>query len=192
MVVKKELQKAVLNELLKSEQLMDLAQIRKEFLQWLEQLPFPGNSETESWEDHIREFPAKSGEEQLESGLRVRLNLPLQTKENRYLLSILESLAPTSRNVYIISVHVNWKDNEWQLQKNVEESYTGYFDDAPKASHAIWAQNFIPGELGHALNSCVIAILGHELIRQPQQPNPDKISPKPLPVSVSFPKQSDD
>ncbi|MEA2031199.1 MAG: hypothetical protein U9N55_06355 [candidate division Zixibacteria bacterium] len=192
MVIKKELKDAVFNELQKYEPLMDLAKVRKELLDWLQQLPFPGNPDTESWEDNIREFPAQPEDEQLESGIRVRLSLPLLTKENRYLLSIMESLTPSSRNVYIVTVHVNWKDDEWQLQKNVEESYTGHFNDTPKARHAIWAQNFKQDGLGDALTNCALAILGHELIKQPQSDASDKAMLNPLPTKVSFPKSEDD
>ncbi|MBU8934481.1 MAG: hypothetical protein KOO62_10805 [candidate division Zixibacteria bacterium] len=191
MAVSKELKDAVLGELQKGQPLMNLELVRQELLKWLEHLPIPDNSENETWEQRLREFPAEPEDVGLESGLRIRLSLSLRTKENRYQLSILESLMPTSREVHIVCVHVNWKDTEWQLQKNVEQCYAGNFDDAPKASHTVWAQNFVLGQLGDALAACALAIFGNELINDQSQ-DEDKNLCNPLPVSVNFPKPSDD
>ncbi len=165
--------------------LMDVEAMRLEMLDWLAQFKAPESAGISSWEDAIRVSPTAEGDERLTSGVTIRLALPLYTRQNRYMVSVLESFARGSREVYIVTAHVNWKTDEWWRQKNVEQSYKGSFDDVLKARHTVWAQTFRAGELREALTACAIAILSHELVGVP----PEKTGGEP--VKHAFPMKLD-
>jgi hypothetical protein len=144
--------------------LMDVDLVQKDLLEWLAELRFPVSSGWYSWEDCVKlNYPTEE-EEAAEQGHRIRISLTLQTKVNHYLILLIENLAPDSRGVYIASVHVKWRKEEWQMQRFTDASYRGEFADIPKARHTLWAQNFRMGELHDALNACAVAILSHELV----------------------------
>ena len=155
--------KAVLDELKKREPLMDIESIRSELLDWLEQMPFPDYPDVDGWIKCIRAFPADEGEQESGTGLRIRLAVRLFTSHNRYIISVMESLDPGSRGVYILTAHVNWKEKERKKQMMIDRGYIGHFDDVLKARHTIWAQTVRQGELHEGLNACAAAILGNEL-----------------------------
>lgn len=184
--------KALLKKHLEKEQpLMDISEIKKDFLEWLSQVKFPPYPNATSWENCLRVFPPAKDEQELDSGRRVRLVLPLQTKENLYAISIIENLEPSNRGVYTLTVHVNWKQDEWHKQKIVEIGYKGEFIDAPKARHTIWAQTVRPGFLWEGLNACAIAILGNELVGStPIRSKGESIHRPPLSNTV-FPRSDD-
>ena len=171
---------------------MDLEAVKKELLKWLAELKLPSGSSAESWKNLVQEFPPQTAEKDLTSGLRVRLALPLCTKENRYLISIMECLEPDSQGVYIISAHVNWKADELMMQKLVDEGYHGRFNDLLKAKHTLWAQTFRPKGLPEALNSCAIAILTNELVARPESRLRVETIPHSQPPSPRFPKPVDE
>ena len=123
--------------------------------------------------------------------MRVRLAVRLNTKAHRYLIAILESLDPNSRGVDFISVYVNWKEDEYRFQQVVESSYAGHFDGTLKAKHTLWAQTFRRRELLDALNSCAVAILGHELIAPRTDETLDTVKHRPGEIP-SFPEPLDD
>ena len=189
MPVSKEVKEAVLNELQKDEPLMDIEGIKQELLDWLAQIPFPAYPGAVCWEDCLQAFPAAPDEKQQKSGISIRLTLPLYTRENKYLIAIMESLDPASRGVYFLSVHANWKSNERCLQKALEEAYTGLFDDALKAKHAIWVQTFQKGELHEALNGCALAILGQELVGESYTEKEGESVEQVYPTIVRFPRR---
>ena len=155
---------AIIQQHQKSLPLMDVEKIRQEFLEWLRQLRCPVGSNGTSWGDSLRVYPPEEGDKLLDSGVRIRLALTLRTAGNSYVLSILECLAPDSREVYILCAHVNWQEGEKRLQKSLDEVYAGSFEDVLRARHTIWAQTFRESELAGALNSCALAVLGHELV----------------------------
>jgi len=168
---------------------MDIDKIKQEFIDWLAQLRFPGNPGAAYWEDCVRVFRSDPKEELPKTGLLVRLALRLYTTENRYLIAIMECLDPESNGVNILTTHVNWKNEEWQMQKTVDEGYTGKFIDMLRPKHTIWAQTIREGELREGLNSCAIAILGNELISEPQtQTSGEPIDPR-YPLRTRFPAQ---
>ncbi len=167
MPVSQKVKDAVLTELQKSEPLMDVEAIKKEFLEWLASLPLPSSSSVKQWEECLRLYPSTPEERHLTSGVRVRLSLPLYTHTNKYLIVIMESLTPASRGIYFLSAHVNWQEKEWRRHKALEELYHGKSEDSLKAIHTIWAQTFRQGELAEALNDCAKAMLGHELVGKP-------------------------
>ena len=189
MPVSKEVKEAVLNELQKDEPLMDIEGIKQELLDWLAQIPFPAYPGAACWEDCLQAFPAAPEEKQQKSGISIRLTLPLYTRENKYLIAIMESLDPASRGVYFLSMHVNWKSNEWRLQKALEEVYTGQFDDALKAKHTIWAQTFQQKQLHEALNGCALAILGQELAGESCTEKEGESVEQVYPTIVRFPRR---
>jgi hypothetical protein len=158
----------VVEELVQYQPLMPVEVIRQEFLNWLQHLRFPFRSEPSSWDDSLRVIRADADDEKLISGRRIRLALCLFTRTNRYLISVLENLAPSARGVYTVAVHVDWTREEWHKQRRVDTTYCGGFDDALRARHVIWAEPFRQGGLGHALDAVALAILGHELIGRPQ------------------------
>lgn len=168
MPVSNEVKSAVKKELLKNEPLMDLSVIKSDLLRWLEQWPIPGGADG-GWEQLVHEFPAASEDAKADKGACIRLTVRLNTSSNRYMIALLESLDPQSRGVYFATVHVNWKEDEYRQQEAVEQSYAGQFDGMLKAKHNLWTQTFRAHELHKALNSCAIAILGHELTRQPEK-----------------------
>lgn len=192
MPVSEEVKSAVKNELLKGEPLMDLPAFKKDLLSWLEQLPAPGDSDS-GWEKQVHEFPAEPDDAKADNGTRIRLAVRLATSVNRYMIALLESLDPQSRGVYFATVHVNWKEDEYRKQEAVEQSYAGQFDGLLKAKHNLWTQTFQMHELHKALNSCAIAILGHELAKQPQ-PQAEKVErvPHDIIAPPQFPKTVED
>lgn len=187
MPVSKEAKEAVLNQLRKDEQLMDIEGTKQELLDWLAQISFPAYPGAACWEDCLQAFPAAPEEKQQKSGISIRLMLPLYTRENRYLIAIMESLDPASRGVYFLSAHVNWKSNERCLQKALEEAYTGQFDDALRPKHTIWVQTFQKGELHEALNGCALAILAQELVGEARTDNEGEPVERVCPGAVRFP-----
>ena len=191
MPVSKEVKDAVKRDLLRKQPLMDLPVLKKVLLEWLMQWNRPDNPNSNNWNDLVQEFPADPGDNELTSGTRMRLVVRLATSENRYLIAILESLDPNSRGVYFISVFVNWKEDEYRFQHVVESSYAGHFDGTLKAKHTLWAQTFRQRELLDALNSCAVAILGHELIVPPIDETPDMVKRRPGEIP-SFPEPLDD
>ncbi len=86
-------------------------------------------------------------------------------------------------------MHVNWKSNEWRLQKALEEVYTGQFDDALKAKHTIWAQTFRQWQLHEALNGCALAILGQELAGESCTEKEGESVEQVYPTIVRFPRR---
>lgn len=171
--------------------LLDLDAVKTELFQWLAELKLPAEAEVSSWEELVREFPAEL-EDKERTGVRVRLALGLCTKENRYLISIMECLDVDSRGVYLISAHVNWKADELKIQKKVDEGYLGHFDDVLRAKHALWAQTFRLQEFTDALGRCAIAILGHELVHRPDQLIDVESIVQPRVASPSFPEPTDE
>lgn len=163
--------------------LMDVEAVKTDLLDWLVELKLPSGCKAASWADLIHVFPADPEDVKQTSGVRVRLALQLNTRQNKYLVSVMECLNRDSRGVYLISVHVNWRVPERQVQKLIDENYRGHFDDVLRARHTLWAQTFRPEELGEALGSCVKAILSNELVAaKPQEPESEPIKhPRGLP-----------
>jgi len=163
--------------------LMDVEAVKADLLGWLAELKLPSGCKAASWADLIHVFPANPEDIKQTSGVRVRLALQLNTRQNKYLVSVMECLNRDSRGVYLISVHVNWRVPERQVQKLIDENYRGHFDDVLRARHTLWAQTFRPEELGEALGSCVKAILSNELVAaKPQEPELEPIKhPQGLP-----------
>ncbi len=172
--------------------LMDIAAARKELLEWLAPLRLPAGVEAVSWEDLIQQIPTHPEEEKESTGLRVRLALRLCTREHRYLISIMECLDPDSRDVYTVSTHVDWKSDERQMQKLVDEGYRGQFDDLLRARHTLWAQTFREKQLGSALNCCATAILANEMVAEPDQKLKAEAVPRLQSSSPRFPKPIDE
>ena len=178
---------ALKKELLKALPLMDVETIKAEFLDWLEELHFPANPHATGWIDCLKVNPPTAEEHKLSEGRRIRFSLNLHTSQYHYLIAIIESYAPDSRETYMVSVHVRMKQEEWQMQRLVESQYGGEFADIPKARHTIWAQTFRKGGLGEALNACAKAILGHEL-HPPGEAHQDGTPvPHSIPKIISFP-----
>ncbi|MFH2047924.1 MAG: hypothetical protein ABIJ12_00615 [bacterium] len=187
---KEQIAEALLTELQKDLPLMDVPGIKVEMMEWLKQLPLPKGTKAEDWDQLIREFPSSNNEKELYEGFRIRLSLKVNTTSNHYIISIIESLTPSSRNKYIIAVYSGWKKDEWVLQKQIEEKYKGRFDDIISPKNIIWVQNFEAGGLHEALTSCAIAILGHELCEGNEK---SKITPisHPLPSNFTYPEKSE-
>ena len=144
--------------------LMNVEATWAELVGWLAEMKLPPGCQVTTWESLIKTFPGKPEEISETAGVRIRLALPLATKENKYLIAVLECLEPDSRGNYLISVYVNWKAPERQMQKLVEEGYQGHFDDVLRGRHTLWAQTFRTGELAGALDCCAKAILSNELV----------------------------
>ncbi len=178
---KEQIADALLTELQKDLPLMDVSLVKSELEVWLEQLPLPASSNAKNWNELIKVFPANENEKELHQGLRMRLSLKLNTPSNNYIISIIESLVPSSRDNYIIIVYAGWKKDEWILQKQIEELYKGVFDESIRTQHIIWAQNFTERTLDQALNSCAVAILGNEI-------NTDKTSTEKKPINHPMPE----
>lgn len=171
--------------------LMDVDATKTELACWLAEMKLPPGCQAATWENLIKAFPNKPEELNETTGVRMRLALPLVTKENKYLIAVLECLDPDSRGNYLIGVYVNWKAPERQMQKLVEESYRGHFDDVLRGRHTLWAQTFHAGELADALNCCAKAILSNELVSRPEaRPECEKIK-IPSPTAARFPKPED-
>ncbi len=147
---------------------MDVEKVRQGVLDWLRQIKYPSGSTGSSWEEQLTVYPSDEGDKKLESGVKIRLALTLRTAQNSYVLTIMECLAPDSREVYILSAYANWKETEKRFQKSLDKGYLGRFEDVLRARHTIWAQTFRESELPEALNSCALALLGNEL----QAPGP--------------------
>nr|MBN2276622.1 hypothetical protein [candidate division Zixibacteria bacterium] len=190
MPLDKKVQEALAKKLRQEMKLMDVEEVKKDLVEWLEQIPFPNYPGAASWADCIKTFPAKPEEQQMESGMRLRVNFRLYTDDNEYLVSFLESLNPNSRGKYILTVHVNWQKQEKQIQEQLETIYFGKFDDGLKAKHTIWAQTIEKEQIRAALDSCAIAILGNELQGEPSYETagiPIKIPQ----VAAKFPSSDD-
>jgi hypothetical protein len=168
-----------------------IGDIREEFLTWMAQLRFPATGEGDSWEARVRTFPPADTDERESSRLHMRLALRLCTPSNRYLISVMECLAPDGRGVHVLTVHANWRDDERLMQKRLDEGYVGRFDDMLKTKHTIWAQTVRTGELHEALNSCAVAILGNELVAEPAAPNTVLVK-NPYPKTADFPNRPKD
>ena len=167
MPVSKEIQEAVAHELRKTLPMMDIDAIKKELLDWLQLLKFPGFATSKSWEESLVIVPRGADCQELESGVKLRIALTLYTTANRYLLSILECFHPEARGTYLFTVHTNWDDTEKRQVKRIESHYDRVFKDNLKARHIIWAQTFRSDELHEALDSGAVAILSHELTGSP-------------------------
>ena len=183
---------AIKREFKQSRPLMDTEDTKQTLLDWLTQIKFPAYPKASSWEECIQIFPSKPEDQKRESGLDIRLALRLYTKENTYLICIMECLNPESRGIYILTTHINWKADEWQVQKDIEERYLGEFNDMPRSRHIIWAQTFRPKELQEALNASAIAILGHELVGEHISDSKEEPVKTPFSQSVNFPAKDKD
>jgi len=187
---KEQISEALLTELQKEIPLMNVVQIKEEMLEWLKQLPLPQSTNIKSWEERIQEYPQNDSDKSIHEGLRIRLSLKLKTSSNKYVISIIESLSPSSRDKYIIAIYAGWKKEEWNLQKQIEETYKGGFDDIIRPKQVIWIQNFESGTLYEALNSCAIAIIGHELCKENIEPKINSIK-HPLQTNFTYPDKED-
>jgi len=172
---------------------MNVENVKMVVLDWLAEVKFPDYLKAESWSDCIKTFRVDPEERKLDSGIRVRLVLPLYTRENRYMISLTEDLNPHSREIYTLCLYVNWKDDELQMQKTVEDAYSGGFIDTLKARNVLWAQTFKLQDLREALNCCAVAIMGHELVGKPPK---TEMKVEPLgpirPTKTSFPAPDED
>ena len=191
MTQKEQIAEALLTELQKDLPLMDIPGIKAEMMEWLKRLPLPKGTKADGWEQLIWVFPSNDNEKELYEGLRIRISLKLNTTSNHYIISIIESLTPASRNKYIIAVYSGWKKDEWVLQKQIEEKYKGRFDDIISPKNVIWVQNFEAGSLHDALTSCAIAILGHELCERNEKSEIIPIS-HPFPSNFTYPEKTED
>ena len=171
--------------------LLDVEAARSELLHWLTEMKLPPGSKASAWEGLIQVFPGKPEEDSATSGVRLRLALPLATKENKYLIAVLECLELDSRGTYLICVYVNWKAPERQMQKLVEEGYRGHFDDVLRGRHTLWAQTFRSGELTSALACCAKAILSNELVSRPETGLESETFRITSPAVARFPKPED-
>lgn len=168
--------------------LMKTEAVKDELLNWLAEFRLPSGSQGQSWSDLVQVFPSDPEDLVATTGVRIRLALLMATRENQYLIAIMECLELDSRGVYLMSVHVNWKFHEQQIQRLVEENYRGQFDDILRARHTLWAQTFRDGELADALTSSVKAILSNELVAQkPSDVEGEKIK-RPQLAIARFPK----
>jgi len=189
MTLKLDLQKLLKNEIQQSLPLMDIDEVKTEFLAWLAEVRFPACPDAASWEECLQVFPPEPEEKQLESGRRIRLALRFYTRENQYLIALSENLAPESRGVYSLSIHVNWQEKEKQLQKLVEETYTGHFEDSLRAKHTLWAQTVRVEDIQEALSSCATAILGNELVGRKENKIDKTTVNKPQQTKLNFPEE---
>ena len=146
---------------------MNVPAMKGDLLRWLKQFPAPGDVDG-GWEHSVHVFPADPEDAKADEGTCIRLAVRMATATNRYMIALMESLDPQSRGVYFATVHVNWQEDEYRAQETVEQSYAGQFDGALKAKHNLWTQTFRLHDVHKALNSCAIAILGHELTPKPQ------------------------
>jgi len=186
----KKVKEALRKQMERARPLMDQDKTRQTLLDWLAQLNFPNIQGKNSWHECVHEFPAEPGDNELDEGVRVRFGFKLHTLENSYLLSLMELLDVSSREVYILTVHVNWKETEKKMQQAVEQRYTGAFDDIFRSRHVIWAQTYRPTELVDALNSAAMAILSNELTAGPVKGEIGTPIKHPLPVRLDLPEDS--
>ncbi len=187
------IRKAIKEEFEKQMPRVDMEEVKQELLDWLAQLKLPAYPTANSWEDCLLVFDDKPGEEPPEEGLMIRLALRLFTRENSYLIAIMECLDRKARGVCLLSTHVNWKEDERLVEKAIEEKYVGQFTDMPRARHIIWAQTVRERELHEALNATAIAILGHELVgeRSPTGSEGDLLN-HPMSAAAAFPRRDED
>lgn len=157
--------KQIRKEIRKNAKTLDFDFLKSEFLDWLSEVNFPDYPACQNWIDCLKIFPAPSDEFILNntSGTYLRLALKLYTSNNKYVISVIQCLAPGAEDVGIITVFVNWNQTEKKFQEKLERSYANKFEDILKAKHTIWAQNFRQVEFHEALDKCAIAILGNEL-----------------------------
>jgi hypothetical protein len=192
MPTKEQLQQAIKDQYQRELPLLDVERMKLSFLAWLAELKLPASTEVATWDDCIKTFPSSDQDKQQDSGHRLGLALRLHTKENQYLIAVTESLNPTDRGVYSLSLHVNWKDQERFQQKILEETYRGAFDDALRARHTLWAQTVRWGDVSDALNACAVKILGNELVAaSPQTIKTEKLD-RVGPVIANFPHPHND
>lgn len=192
MVDIEKVKKAIKEEFKQAQPLMDTEDVKQGLLDWLSPIKFPDYPEASSWEECIRIFPPKPEDQKRKSGLEIRLALRLHTSKNTYLICIMECFDPDARGVYLMSTHINWKPDEWQLQKDIEEHYFGKFKDMPRSRHIIWAQTFRPKEMQEALNASAVAILGKELVGEQLSDSKEEPVKTPLSQSVNFPDKDRD
>jgi hypothetical protein len=171
--------------------LLDVEAARAELVRWLAEVKLPPGSKAGAWDGLIQTFPGTPEEAGETSGVRLRLALPLATKESKYLIAIMECLELDSRGNYLICVYVNWKAPERQMQKLVEEGYRGHFDDVLRGRHTLWAQTFRTGELTSALACCAKAILSNELVSRPEPGLESETLRITSPAVARFPKPED-
>ncbi|MFZ5980155.1 MAG: hypothetical protein ACOYVF_05940 [Candidatus Zixiibacteriota bacterium] len=192
MPISDKIKEALKNELLKARPLMDLERVHKEVFKWLSEINSPYFPDSEAWKKNVKIFPPEDNEKEEATGSRVRLAVTLYTRENQYLITIIENLEYESRDVYIISAIVNWSGKERQKQQQVDMAYTGQFKDTLRSRHTLWAQTFQIEELRDALNNCTTAILGNELVEKKES----EIESIPLsdifPHNFDFPKADKD
>jgi hypothetical protein len=185
------LKEALLDHFQREEPLMDTPSMRERIVEWLGNLPYPGDND-KGWEDCLTEFPSDSEEKKSDKGVKIRFALRLRTARNQYLMSILECLAPSARGNYILSVHVNWDEQERKQQKMLEDTYQDGFDDTLRARHTIWVQNFKEDEIEQALSAGAVAMLGQELIAEPLSDNQEMPVDLPYPGPMNLPTDSID
>ncbi|MDF1545199.1 MAG: hypothetical protein P1R58_08875 [bacterium] len=168
---------------------MDIDFLKSELFNWLAQMELPKDSPASSWEECVKTFPSPSDSGSAETGLRLRISLQLNTSGNKYLISFLESMEPDSRGIYILAVHVNWKDCERSMQQMVECGYKGRFNDILRSTHVIWIQTFLANELKIAMDSAAIAILSHELTGTPAALHRGHPVRRPTADRIDFPSE---
>ena len=181
---------ALLEQLQHREASAEVDALTDDFVAWLQMLGPGRDTGAEDWSKRIKVFPTEPGDEQLDSGVRLRIALRLNTNQNRYLISILECLAPADHGVCILTVHMNWIDKELMQQRIVEQTYTGQSDDSLRACHIIWVQNFRRPDFFDALAGAAVAILGRELVTKPPEPDqPGQPLAPPPRQAVDFPTE---
>lgn len=168
--------------------IMNIELIRAELIDWLSQISFPAYPNAASWEECIVTYPEKNDKKVPPGdGIKLRLSLKLYTTQHHYLLSIIECFNPDASKVGILTIHVNWDEKEYNIQKSIETSYKQQFEDSLHARQTIWAQSFYFTEFCEALNSCALAILGNELLGSSEDKNRQTIKHPPS-IKTSFPK----
>ena len=176
----------------KDRDVMDSAFLRREVLLVLGDMPCPVGKKRENWEDWLEIYELAPDDKDRDSGLRIWAALRMYTAQNRYLITVLESLNPMDTGVYFATAHVSWREEERQRQERVDKGYKGQFDDSLRHRHMLWAQTFRKTEIRSALMSCLMAVLGHELTPDP----PAGTSGEPLkhvvPQRTSFPLQQEE
>jgi len=188
--IKKKMQEQVRKEQAKGRRL-PADKLKEQLLNWLAEIRIPTGTAADSWEDLIQEFPTNK-DEVPESGLELRLAIRLATRENRYLITVMECMSLDSRGIGIVSTHINWKPNERRIQATVEKTYTGEFDDILRAKHTLWAQSFKIEDFMAALCNCAIAILSMELTVAPDDPLKVESIPWCQPQAMHVPKPIDE
>lgn len=170
----------------------NLETAKHNILDWLNQIKFPMYSNCTDWEDCLI-VHADETEQAIppQDGFKLRFNLKLYTMHHSYLLSIIECFSTQDKKVGIITVHQNWDEKEFKIQKAIETSYQKNFQDALRAKQTIWAQTFFEDKLFEGLNSCALAILGNELKGEPQKKEVTTFKMQ-VPAVVNLPKKEID